>query len=887
MPYQEGQTATGPNGEKIVFRGGGWQAVGAAADPVIAVDPYKQAEQQRQVAAAARAEEELRMKRSKEARDAVIDQRKIDAGPQGDATEGERNNAAYYKRAAEALQAYEDANAGPRTYAGAAIQAIPGGDAILRGLPDSIGDDTSRRQSDQAIVNFSTQILRSDSGANTPEPEVTRYQGIYFPRPGETDPNLLEQYRQARLTALAALREKAGRMSPKEANIRPGNDGQAQDGGNGENLPGAQPGDLQVTVTDDSPSPPPNPEAARLQQEYQQRFGDNPAGADGLFTLAKQGITGGLSDEASGVGGAIAGVLRGDFNVGQNYRNARDAEMLNIEAARKFHPTAGLPAELLGALASGGAGTGNALTMGQGALAAGVGGFGYGRGWENSAGNALLSAAGGAALVRGGNALGNALAGRAAASSDMGARVAGLARAGEAEGVTVNRAMADPSLANRVTRADASVVGGRKVQGEMSRIEGQIEGRVKDLGRGGQAMDNIATGDKVKAAGERFIERSGKAAKVKYDRAEQLAGDAKIAPKESLRRVDEMIGQLSETPGTNKKEIAFLEEIKGDLGKDLSVGGLRRMRTKLRKQISKGELTFGEDEARVLAIMDGAADDIRAGLTAQGKAKAARAFDVADKAYRARMDYINGTVQKLIGKRGANLSAEQIAGKFSSMASNDARGLRKFYATLEPDEASDVAATFAERIGKNNKGDFSVAHFLAQTEKMSDDALKTLFGNEGAQSVRNLRQLGREVNRVTGAMNSRTSKTGVANYRDWLFNAVLGGGMGGVGGAASGGTVGTGALVGAAAVGSAKALKDALSARSVMSPNPSRWIRQAPTTTNPKAIDAHFSRLSEIAKAEPAIANEIDRLRDAIMRAANDNPAVSRSAAQDEDSRKR
>lgn len=459
------------------------------------------------------------------------------------------------------------------------------------------------------------------------------------------------------------------------------------------------------------------------------------------------------------------------------------------------------------------------------------------------------------------------------APRQVNAAAAALRDAGAAEGVTVNRAMVDPLSANRVSKADASLIGGKRVQRGMTRIEGQIEGRVQALGRDGQPMDDIALGDTVKRAGERAIEQTGKIAKRKYDRAERLAGDAKVTPQESLRRVDEMIGRLGETPGTNSSELAFLQEIKSDLSRDLSVGGLRRMRTKLRKKISKGDLVFGEDEANVLSIMDGAADDIRSGLVQQGAEDAADAFDAADKSYRARMEYVTGTVQKLLGKRNSNLSAEQIARKFTSMTSQDARSLRKFYATLEPDEAADVAATFAERLGTNNKDGFTVAQFMRQTssKNMSDEAIRTLFGNEGAQSVRNLRTVGREVERVTGAMNSRTSKSGVANYRDYLFSFIAGT----LPGAASGNLTATGATA-AAGVG-LKAGVDAITANLLMSPKITKWMTQAPRTTDPKAINAHFARLAAIAKQEPALAADIKGLQESIMRAANDN--VGRSGA--------
>lgn len=601
--------------------------------------------------------------------------------------------------------------------------------------------------------------------------------------------------------------------------------------------------------------------------------------------LMRQGVTLGLSDEVAGIGTALGRALQGDFNVGANYRIGNQADDILNDQARENMGWGGTALE---AISGGGgvravAGAAGSLVR-QGVGLGSLGGFGYGEGLDGTATNALAGAAFGGGIGLAGQKVTNALTSRAQASG-VPQRAAELNAAGRAEGVTVNRAMVDPQSNNAVTKTDATILGGRKVQAEMGKIEGQIEGRVQDLGRGGTPMldpanggtNRIALGEKVRGAGERFIETSGKAAKAKYDRAEQLAGGAKVKPQESLRRVDAMIAELSETGSTNQAELAFLQSIKDDLSKDLSVGALRRMRTALRKKISKGDLTFGESEARVLDIMDGAADDIRTGLTAQGKAKAARAFDAADKAYRARMEYINGTVQKILGKRQSNLSSEQVADKFISMTGSDAQGLRKFYATLEPDEAADVAATFAERIGSTAKDGFSVAQFMRQTSSktMSDQALTTLFGKEGAESVRNLRTLGKEVERVTGAMNSRTSKSGVANYRDWLVNFALGGG--GVGGGLLTGSATTGIALGAAAAG-ANTASSALSARALMSKNLTKWLSQAPATTSPAAINAHFGRLDAVLRAEPALQAEIEALRKGIMTAANDNVGISAAA---------
>jgi hypothetical protein len=96
--------------------------------------------------------------------------------------------------------------------------------------------------------------------------------------------------------------------------------------------------------------------------------------------------------------------------------------------------------------------------------------------------------------------------------------------------------------------------------------------------------------------------------------------------------------------------------------------------------------------------------------------------------------------------------------------------------------------------------------------------------------------------------------------------------------------LGTGAATAAATaatVGAAKLAKDAFSARSLMSPKVTGWLRSAPRTADPKAIDAHFKKLSAIAKAEPALAGDIKSIQDFIFQAANDNS--TRAAASEQE----
>lgn len=617
------------------------------------------------------------------------------------------------------------------------------------------------------------------------------------------------------------------------------------------------------------------------RQAYDERVKQAAQGQGGYTERADQGITIGLSDEAAGVGGAISSLLRG-ANPMEGYQFSRDVKREQNRLADERTGLAGDAVEIGASLLLP---FGAARTAGQatrvGAVAGGVGGFGYGEGAQNSLTNAAIGTAAGGTLGYGLNRLGNTIANRSQANTQRLVQQNDLMRAAEATGIsTPARAFTDPALEARTRAVSQTMIGGQKIREGVQRFGDEIEGAVNSLSTGTPIRNNEAAGGMVREAAERQIKQTGASAKRSYDKAEKLAGDTRVTPSQSLQVLDQEIAALSETAGLNSKEISFLQSIRDDFSKDLSVGALRRARTKLRKEISKGDLVFGENEARVLSIMDAAAADIEAGLRAQGKQGAAAAFRAADIKYRARMDYINNTLQKVIGKRNAGLSNEAVMRKFRGLAApgGDSEGLRKFYASLTPEEAADVSATFAEMLGRGGREgtkDFSTATLVENIEqlKKSGATMTTLFGKDGAKALNDIELLAREHKRVVGA----TSGGGSAAGNDWRFMLASmlfpGAGAGAVGGDA---LVAGGAAVAGLAI---KAGRDALSAKLLMSPRFTNWMRTAPKTTNPTVIDKHWERLVAIAKAAPALAAEIDVFRNAIFSAANDN--AQRAVAED------
>lgn len=909
----EGQTATNQQtGQRVVMRGGQWVPVGGPASapaqtpqsryvaPIVGEpDPYKQSAEARAQEDQARQQQLDAIRTQGDRFD--LSQKQMQAGVP-DAPGEAYKAAAFLRKGIDSLRMYQQQKVGPRSLTGTNFQ---------ENFPNAQNkmDDPNRQVAQAMQESFVKAILRPESGAVIGPEEMKGYLRDYFPIPGAS-PQEIEAKRQIRLSALNGLYDMATRALTPEARQeyrKKLDEIAAQDGGNqpfiedqnafnealSERIKrGDSVGALVAFMTEQKR--PPNPE--QIDRLIANQGNKNPVvqSAEGVDVGRALGL--GVGDIAEAAGDTL-GIVANPLNAGIN---AVLGTNLGTDLGQAFRDATGLPApineteKLASAVNKGGASalgmaglarTGARLATGatENALAR----FGAAPATDTIAGG--TSGAGGEyARQKGAGPVGQVLASVAAGGASIPAVSAvtrrmgpapvmnDLMQAGQAEGVSVNRAMVDKTVAPRVTGTQATLVGGRKINSEMGKISGQIEQGVQRLGNGGTSLRDApsSAGKLVQDSAERFIKKSGKQARKIYDQAEAAAGDVKIQPQEAGQEIGSIITRLSETANTNSAEIAYLKGLEEDLGKGLSVGALRDLRTTLRQKISKGELTFGQNEARVLGIMDAISRDLENGLRSQGKEAAARLFSQADKSYRARMEFITGTVQKIIGKRNSNLSSEQVFSRFEAMARprGDEAGLARMMRTMEPDEQADIAATFADALGKSSGKPFSTSTLVTQAEKLPEAARVNLFGQEGAASLNRLIKLANEHARVTGSFNN--SRTGQANdYRSWLTNLLFGGGTTAIASVAGGGGLsGTAvsAAAGAAAVGGLKAGRDALSAKALMSTDLTKWLATAPATMSPKAINSHFDRLSAIAARQPALQADIRQLQQRIMGAAND-----------------
>lgn len=618
------------------------------------------------------------------------------------------------------------------------------------------------------------------------------------------------------------------------------------------------------------------------------------------FKTGRRGAIGsGLANFATtGVGAAVTGAL--DFHGGLDELTAAatggDLATINAnkEAVRAANPGAYFGGQIAGNLAGGAAvarfvpGVAGALTANTGRVAATSAGVGATQGALENNENRMIGGAIGAglggALGFGGAKVGNALAQRAATRADGAVPANALAQAGQAEGVTVNRAMVDPSLENRFAAAEARQGSGPRINAEMDRIQGQVEGRVRELGGGVPAPQREAMGATAQTAARRNVDATRARASRIYDKADQAAGGRSVAPNRAIAEIDQNIAELEASgANANSGQIKYLQDLKADMQSGMTVRGLRDLRTNMRGQINERNLNQSDAERRVGRVLDAASEDIS---TALGDSPAGKLYNQADALWREQADFSKQIRDALVGPANNPKSGTQGAAKLESLIRDDYPRAKRLWDAMDDAEKADLRAYTAQSLGTNAKGEFSPAIFLnnlpgGKSKTLSERSAKLIFGKDGAESLENLKLLATEINRLNSVGNRGSARAN--NYRNWLFEAV--GLLGGGGGAlvAGTGSVGTlaGAAGGAAVAAGGRALRDAIDVRALMSPEITRWLRQAPKTVNPKAIDSHFARLTAIAQGNTAAAEPAQFLAEMITRAANDNAGMSAVAEQD------
>lgn len=272
-----------------------------------------------------------------------------------------------------------------------------------------------------------------------------------------------------------------------------------------------------------------------------------------------------------------------------------------------------------------------------------------------------------------------------------------------------------------------------------------------------------------------------------------------------------------------------LAEIKTNLAADLKANGgelpyeaLRALRTKVGSMLDD-TLTSGVPNGELKKLYGALSKDLEVGASQAG---AGREFARQNDYYRSRMERIEGTLERVIGK-----TPEETFARFMPKDANQVSTVRATMRSLDPEQRKVVTEAVVDRLGRATPGKqdaagevFSPETFLTNWNKMSPGAKQQIFSDPVMR--KNMDAVAGVTENLRGGAKVFANPSGSAGAATPY----------GIGYLLAGGNVATaGTLVGGAAVG----------AKMLTSPKIVEWLAQYPKVA-PEAASMHLARLGVI-----------------------------------------
>jgi hypothetical protein len=844
--------------------------------PVIAPpDPYKQANEQRADEDQSMQRRQLEISEQNATRSAASEQRAATEAARGSVEQGK--TAGFLRRAIQAERDFGGlGDVQPRS--------LPG-QAFKEWAPNAANyiSDANRQKADQAERAFIGAVLRYDSGAAIPPEEFVTQGQIYFPRPGDT-PEVLQQKARARRTAISGLLQSAG----------PAGDTVWSETGGLEDLATVQQTDeegLSGTTTDDSPAAP----TGDLGPDGKPRITGNDPG----YMQVAAGF-GNIAETA----GDLVGLVGNPLNQTINWATGSN---LSTDLGQTLRQGMGLPygGETIDAVSQavagglGGAGLASSISrnIAPGVARNALAEYGSRPAMDMvTGGSAAASGEAARALGAGpvvqtlatvaGGATPSALMGSRNALATMGRRPPpdfdpGVVQAGQRQGIPIRRPDAAPSLRGDMANTAQTPNGGPMIATARNADQEAVEARIQAVGGEGNPSDPFTLGSRVQGAGTRFIARTREQANRLYRRADEAASGARVAPRGAIETVDRHLSELeAEGANTNAALITYLRGLRADLGKQdgFSVTEFQGLRSGARKKI-KGDqaLTATDAERRLTEV----AQAFTADAGEQLPEAASSALQGADQFYAERQDFINGVLRNVMGTRGQPLPAERAAERLVAMTKGkgDQERFSRMWSELEPDEQADLAATVAASLGRKANGDFSLSTLVRSLDPrtgVNPRTARLVFGEDGARALADLRTIASAKTATQQGMNNSNTGATVTRAAGGLKTLMLG-----ALGYSAGGPVG--AVAGGLSRDVISRIGEQRAARLLLNPDFTRWLRNAPNTDNPQAINSYFGRLTESAAKSQVYAGDVKALQEALAEAFSRSPGRLAAAEQEQD----
>ena len=462
------------------------------------------------------------------------------------------------------------------------------------------------------------------------------------------------------------------------------------------------------------------------------------------------------------------------------------------------------------------------------------------------------------------------------------------ARAAEALGIDLPRFVAGGPTAQRMASSvEQTPFGAAPISEGTDRLLAQSrEALDRIAGRNGTRLEPEGAGAAAQAGGRAYDDQAGRRIEAMYDRAEQLSGDTRVPLPSAAASLDQQIAELADTPGVVPTMLEPLRAIRGRIDGEWTPASIRRMRTQLRNQFVEAGMQQSDASRRASLVTRAAEEDMIAGLRQRGMGDAAAAWQEASAGYAQHQDTLSDTIIPMIGDDGA-FSASRVARNLVNASRGEGERLARFLDTVPPEQAGEIRSTLIGELGRANSGAqdaageaFSLDTFLTNWDKIRGSR-DLIFDQETRNGLNNLAMVATAA-RNAGRSRNR-SNTGGNVWAAATFLPAAGGV--GAGYATGDSATTTGSIIGFGLM----ALGQRGAGRLLASPKFAQ--RLARTPASPRDAARYWSQpwVSQMARQNPAIANDLMQVQQRIVAAANDNAGqmtqIAASPGDDEEQR--
>jgi hypothetical protein len=195
---------------------------------------------------------------------------------------------------------------------------------------------------------------------------------------------------------------------------------------------------------------------------------------------------------------------------------------------------------------------------------------------------------------------------------------------------------------------------------------------------------------------------------------------------------------------------------------------------------------------------------------------------------------------------------------------------------LEPAEQADLSATIASSLGRKANGEFSLSTLVRSLDPqkgINPRLARIVFGSDGARALEDLRTIAAAKTATQAGMNNSNTGATVTRAAGGMKTLILG-----ALGYTAGGPVG--AVAGGISRDVIGKMGEQRAARLLLNPDFTRWLRNAPNTTNPQAINGYFKNLATNAAKAPVFAGDVKAFQQALGEAFSQSPLRAAAAPQ-------